>query len=332
MPSRTIRFGILGYGRFAERRVLPTIENSDFAELVAVQLRSRQFHGAKRGVRICSSAEELLADKQIHAIYLTSPNNLHATHTCQALEAGKHVLCEKPMACTPDECASMIQAAKRNGRFLTVGHMLRFSPALTRVRELIREGAIGEVVHGHAEFSYVADLSLRSWLLDRYVAGGGVLLDAGIHCIDALRFLIEGEVCEIGSHLQLDSEESGVERTAVCSMVFQNGIVGVVMTSSQASYGSDLEIVGTLGRVRIPGFTRCSGKLLIHLSRDSRMDATSSTLEISVDSTYTSQIEAFCESILSGSINLESAENGMKNVEIVAACYQQEELSEKMKS
>ena len=198
----TIGWGIIGIGIHANSYMAPAISKAANTKLVAVCHRSMERAGefaAKHGVeRAYESFEKMIADPEVDVVYVATPNNLHARHTIQAAEAGKHVLCEKPMALTEADCASMIEACNKNKVKLGIDFQLRYHPAHTEAHRLIQVGKIGVIyvvkaqccrgfMRGHWEGTWRDELS---------ITGAGALSAMGVHPIDLLRFLLDSEVEE----------------------------------------------------------------------------------------------------------------------------------------
>ena len=314
--TQKVGIGILGYGRFANKWLKDAIPNSRQARLAAVHVRSRSIQIPE--VSVYSNINDMLADPLVDAIYVTSPNAFHEEHVCRALDAGKHVLCEKPMAVQPDQGFRMIEAARRNNRHLAVGHMLRFSPALEKVKALLQKGVLGTLLYARADFSYRINMEMRSWVNDSSIAGGGVLLDGGIHCLDSLRYLIESESWSVrGSVIQ--PAGSYVETSAACLLESADGLGVHLSAHSDAPYRNSLEVMGSHGFIKLEGFTRCKGKASLEIN----LEQSDPVVEvIDVSRVYENQIDAFCDMIRTDPADDQSAQNGLKNIEIIQALYQ----------
>lgn len=189
----TISWGILGAGKIAERQMAPAIAAAPGHELVAVMRRelaaAQQFADAHGAQRAYDSAEALLADRQVNAVYVATPPHLHARQTMLAARAGKHILCEKPMALTTAEAGRMIEVSRGHGVALMICYYQRFNARHRRIRELLAEGAIGQVTAARINFSERFPPQPGVWHHNPAISGGGPLMDLGTHCIDLLRYL-----------------------------------------------------------------------------------------------------------------------------------------------
>ena len=311
----SLRFGIAGFGRFADRWAKSTIAAIPDAQLIAVQLRGSREHSPLDGVTVYRSIEALVGDPEIDAIYVTSANASHAIDTIAALRAGKHVLVEKPIAARVAEGAAMLAEATRTQLVLHVGHMLRYSRAVLHARRLVQSGAIGKVRLASATFAYDIAGTGREWAQDPAVAGGGALIDAGIHAIDAIRFVTGQAVVRLSAVCLPPPPQA--ERNATVWLELKGGATAAISVSSDADYITELVIVGTGGRVSVPNFARCRGSVTVYLVTPHRSEAT----ELNVADTYARQLRSFCRSVAGHSRSLASARNGVENLRIVESCY-----------
>ena len=263
-----IRVGIIGCGRIAQERHLPEYEENTDAQIVGVydlnQDRAREI-AKKYGAKAYASYEELLDDAQIDAVSVCSSNNTHAEISIAALNAGKHVLCEKPMAVTYEECEAMTKAAKANGKYLMIGQNQRLTKAHIRAKQMIEEGMIGRVItfrttfgHGGPE-TWSIDPGKATWFFDRKKAAMGAMADLGIHKTDLIQFLLSQTVTETTARLMtLDKRDAsgnlaGVDDNAICIYKMSGGAVGT-MTASWTYYGAEdnsTVLYGTEGILRI---------------------------------------------------------------------------------
>jgi 1,5-anhydro-D-fructose reductase (1,5-anhydro-D-mannitol-forming) len=323
-----VRFGIAGYGNFAERAIAPAIKGSQDATLVAVQNRSAEraranaaAAGAPHGF---STVEAMVRHPEVDAIFIVSANAAHCRETIAAAEAGRHVIVEKPMAMTGAEAEAMIEACRRSGVRLMVGHMIRLSPLARRIREIVRSGVIGAVRSARAEFIYDARLSKRSWLCDRALAGGGPVYDIAVHCIDTLRFVLDDEVVHTAAALDPPPTRDRTEETAHLALRFSRGAVASVTTSFRAPLRRRfLEVVGDDGIVSAADFSGgdFSARLELALGREeSGFDHRSEM--IPVPNLYVAEITHFCDAVLRGTPIELSGENGLANQRILDAAMQ----------
>lgn len=263
-----IRIGILGCGKIAQVRHIPEYADNPDCELRAFYNPSRQRAedmAAKYGGRVYDSAEELLADPEIDAVSVCAANYAHAELAIKALKAGKHVLCEKPMATTIEDCEAMAEAARESGKFLMIGHNQRLAKAHVKAKELIDEGLIGNIIsfrttfgHGGPE-TWSINPGKNTWFFDKKRAAMGAMADLGVHKTDLIHFLTGQRVVRTTARLTTldkrggDGKLIGVDDNAVCIYELSGGAFGT-MTASWTFYGAEDNstiLYGTKGIMRI---------------------------------------------------------------------------------
>ena len=314
-----VRYGIAGFGRFAERAIAPAIRSSPNSELVAVQKRSGEAAEQKaRELGISgafNSVEAMVKSAAVDAVFIVSANSAHCPETLAAAAARKHVLVEKPMALDAAEGIRMIATCRAAGVKLMIGHMLRFSPLLTRMRDLVRQGAIGRTIYARADFVYDARLSSRAWLYDRKVAGGGPVFDIGVHCLDSLRFVLDDEVIHTESQLEPAPTETVTESTALLQLRFAGGTVGSIFCSFSTSVRRTfIEVIGTGGVLSAFNFTagdRVTPLTIVQGNADG--SSVERTEQIAVPNLYVEEITHFSDCILNSREPVLSGENGLRN-------------------
>ncbi|WP_067846252.1 Gfo/Idh/MocA family protein [Alicyclobacillus mali (ex Roth et al. 2021)] len=249
---RKVRFGILGCADIAIRKLIPGILSSETGELYAVASRdgakakevARRFGAA----RAYASYEELLRDPDVDAVYIPLPNHLHKPWTIHAAEAGKHVLCEKPIALDAREAEAMVDACRSHGVYLAEAFMYRHHPRYNRVLELIQAGTIGPVrgMRGSFTFNNAADLGniryRRDW-------GGGSLYDVGCYPISAARLILGEEPIAATAHAFFSPDHDGVDMYLAGLVEFAGGVSLTFDCGMWAADRNEVEIVGANGRL-----------------------------------------------------------------------------------
>jgi D-xylose 1-dehydrogenase (NADP+, D-xylono-1,5-lactone-forming) len=256
-----IRWGILSTARIADR-ILEGARLSETARIVAVgsrDLARAQAYADERGIeRAHGSYEALLADPDVDAVYLPLPNSMHVPWAVRALEAGKHVLCEKPLTRVPALVDQAFDAAERAERVLMEAFMWRFHPQTDELVRLVREGAVGDVRYVHAAFAFGGiggtNVRLQSAL------EGGALMDVGCYCVSALRLLC-GEPSRVSGEQVVRGERSGDERAARGSGVdirfagvlrFDRDVLATFDCGMDVHRHQGIQIVGTEGSIEVP--------------------------------------------------------------------------------
>ncbi len=263
-----INIGIIGCGKIAQVRHIPEYQANPNARIVGlydINIPRAKELAQKQGCRAYDSVEALLADPEIDAVSVCTANFTHAQITIAALKAGKHVLCEKPMAVTLAECEAMVAAAKESGKYLMIGQNQRLAMAHAKAKELIASGAIGRVLtfrtsfgHGGPE-SWSVDPGKNTWFFDKSKAAMGAMADLGIHKTDMIQYVLGTRVAKTQAVLTtLDKRDGsgaliGVDDNAICIYQMESGAVGT-MTASWTYYSAEdnsTVIYGTLGQLRL---------------------------------------------------------------------------------
>ena len=253
-----VRWGLIGCGDIARKRVATALSENESSSLDAVS-RARpellpafadQFKIPKR----YPDWRELVSDPDIDAVYVATPVYVHAGQTVAALNAGKHVLCEKPMAMDASECDSMIATAKAQNRLLGVAYYRHFYPCIKRIKEFIESGELGTpVVAQMNAFEWFApdETHPRSWLLESRQSGGGPMMDFGCHRIEVLCNLF-GRVKDVKGTSSNALFDRRVEDTAVAVIEFESGTIATVTVTHATREPQDsLTIWGSKGSIEV---------------------------------------------------------------------------------
>ena len=247
---RPIVWGVLGAARIALKRVIPAMHRSESCDVRAIASRDAGRAAAAAeamGVpRSWGSYEALLADPEIEAVYIPLPNHLHVEWSIRALEAGKHVLCEKPLACSADEIPPLIEARDRTGLQIEEAVMVRDHPQWSRVRDLIDGGRIGALRNVQLSYSHFSD-DPRD-IRNQEALGGGSLLDVGSYCCAVARLIFGAEPLRAMALLDRDPR-FGTDRFVTAALEFPGGHASFYC-SSQSSRFQSVQIVGTTGWIR----------------------------------------------------------------------------------
>jgi D-xylose 1-dehydrogenase (NADP+, D-xylono-1,5-lactone-forming) len=246
-----IRWGILSTARIAQR-IVEGARLSENAEIVAVgsrDLTRAQAYADEHGIeRVHGSYEDLLADPEIDAVYIPLPNSLHVPWTITALEAGKHVLCEKPLTRDPAQVERAFDAAERAGRVLMEAFMWRFHPQTDELVRLVRSGAVGDVRLVRTAFGFGGihpdNVRLQPSL------EGGALMDVGCYCVSALRLLC-GEPERVSGE-QVLTGENGVDIRFAGTLRFAGDVVATFDCGMDVHRRHSIEVVGSDGTILVP--------------------------------------------------------------------------------
>lgn len=258
MTDRPVGWGIIGAGGIAGR-FASQLPGSATGRLVAVASRDRdrgeKFAATHGAARAYDSYEPLLADAEVHAVYIATPHPLHAPWAIRAAEAGKHVLCEKPLTVNRAEAMAVIEAAAAHDVFLMEAYMYRCHPQTRRLIELISSGAVGAVQHIEASFAFAADPARGGRLFDPQLAGGGIL-DVGGYPV-SMALLIAGtalgrQPAEV-SRLTASGtvSQAGVDEWATATLDFNGGITAQVATGVRLAADNTVTVYGSAGYLRV---------------------------------------------------------------------------------
>jgi 1,5-anhydro-D-fructose reductase (1,5-anhydro-D-mannitol-forming) len=248
-----IRYGLLGFGNHCVKRLVPAFpgaRNSSLTGLWRRDLKKAAANAREYSIEhVFATAEELCASPAIDAVFVTSPDALHLPHVLLALAYGKPVLCEKPLGMRAAEVEQMLAAAKAAGKCLGVAQNFRYNTSVELMREWIAEGRIGRPALGNAQFCYGAENSPRKWIYDPALACGGPIGDVGIHCIDALRFVLNTRVAAVTTLARADAQSAPLEAYATIGLDFCACAVGAVTVSTRGAYRSLIEVAGETGTI-----------------------------------------------------------------------------------
>jgi 1,5-anhydro-D-fructose reductase (1,5-anhydro-D-mannitol-forming) len=247
---RTLNWVVVGIGDITTRRVIPGISEEARSNLYGLVTRD-QSKAAPYGCNAWDTLEEALADEAVDVVYVATPVALHAPQTIAALNASKHVLCEKPMALRLDDARLMVAAARNAGKLLGVAYYRRNYAKVHRAMELLAEGVIGQPllaeINCHDWFENID--GFRGWLLDPQMAGGGPLYDIASHRIDMLNFFF-GKPVRVTGQRSNAVHFYGVEDSATVLIEYENGVRGIVDVRWNSRVSRDqFRIVGTDGEI-----------------------------------------------------------------------------------
>ncbi|MGE5327540.1 MAG: Gfo/Idh/MocA family protein [Deltaproteobacteria bacterium] len=245
-----IHWLVIGIGDITTKRVIPAILEEPRSRLYAILRR----HPAKvepYQAKVFTDLGQALNEKLINAVYVASPVFLHAPQTIAALRAGRHVLCEKPVAMNYTEACSMVEAARTAGKVLGIAYCRRTYPKVKRAMELIRQGVIGQPLFAYATCHdwFNAEDGRRAWLLEREKAGGGPLYDIASHRIDLLNYFF-GEPAEVRAALSNAVHQGQVEDNATVLIEYKSRVRGIVdVRWNSRVWRDEFRVIGTEGEM-----------------------------------------------------------------------------------
>ena len=247
---------------------------------------------------------------------MTTPNSLHLSDVLTAIQAGKPVLCEKPMGMNAGECRQMVEAARAAKLLLGVAHIFRFEDSTALLRQRIAAGQIGRPIFARSEFSYPGRSHARTWLNDARLAGSGPIGDVGVHCIDTLRYILQDEVVRVGARGMWDADSKDVEAAAALTLEFSRGTLGAVLVSTRADYRTPIEFIGEGGVLRADDGLTVDRPITLHLRRNGTVVESET---ISNQYAYARQVDMFAAAVKGEAAFPVPGEQGWQNQEILDA-------------
>ena len=326
--SDKVRWGVLGVAGIAVRKVIPAMQQGEWSEVVAIASRDRhkaEDAAAKLGIsRAYGSYEEVLRDRDVEAIFNPLPNHLHVPWTLKAIEAGKHVLCEKPLSMNAEEARTLLATRDRAGVKVGEAFMVRTHPQWLHTREIVQSGRIGALRSIAGFFSYFN----RDPANIRNVAewGGGGLLDIGCYPITTSRFIFGEEPSQVMGLIERDPEMK-VDRLASALLDFPSGH-SIFTCSTQLVPYQRMQFLGTKGRIEIeipfnaPRERPC--RIFIDDGRDI-LGGGISEEKFPICDQYTIQGDAFSRAIREGGEVPVSVEDAIKNMSVIDAVFRSAE-------
>ena len=322
--SKKIRWGVLGAAKIALTKVVPAMQQGTYSEIVAIA--SRDSEKAKKAARdsdipkFYGSYEELLADKEIDAIYNPLPNNLHVLWTIKAAEAGKHVLCEKPIAMTTEEARKLIETRDRTGVKIQEAFMVRTHPQWLVARDLLRKERIGKLQAITGFFSYFNDDV--SNIRNKPETGGGALMDIGCYCINISRFIFEDEPKRVSSLIERD-ENTGIDKLTSAMLDFPKGQAAFTCSTQLVPY-QRIQIFGSTGRIEVEIPVNIPVDRPTRIFVDNGADlfgGNVETIEVPAVNQYTIQGDLFSQAILENTEQPILLEDSLKNTAVIEAVF-----------
>lgn len=323
-------WAIVSAGRHPDQKMAPALNAAKDTTIAAVVsrdiARAEAFAHKHHAARAYDDFDAMLRDSAVDIVYVASPNALHAHQTARAAAAGKHVLCEKPMALSVEDCDVMIHACRRAGVQLGLGFHLRHHPGFQRLRALAQDGAFGTV--SLAQANWMRGVrgqphrpprpALQQWWEDPALVGAGVFMGTGVHCVDTLRFVLGTEVTHVMAMTDA-TLATPLEEFASLLLRFADGSFGTVLTSvhTPGFVGNDASVYGSAGSGAVRGGmdTTLRGEL------DVATDALTATERYEPDpvALYVREVHDFNNAVRSGASPLATGLDGRRVAEVTVA-------------
>lgn len=314
MTKKVLNWGILSTARI-NRALIPPLQVSKRNHLLAVASRSQEtadkYAREKKIQRAYGSYEALLADPEIDVIYNPLPNHLHAEWTIKAVEAGKHVLCEKPLALSVDEVDTVKAASHKHGRVVAEAFMYRHHPLTLKVQEMVKDGSLGALKLVRGSFSFI--LSHEGDVRLYPEMGGGSIWDVGCYPISYTRTILGEEPLEVFGWQV--TGQTGIDDTFVGQMRFKEDVLAQFDSSFVIPFHAFMEIVGSEGTLSIPHPFKPGENETVYLTRGEKTE----TIKVKGQELYIGEVEDMADAVLLGKDTRVSLDDSRANVAVISA-------------
>lgn len=318
--GKKIRWGILGCARIARTALMPAISEARNAVLYGIAARDeRRARGWAKKYRFQKSYKDyqsLLDDPEIDAVYIPLPNHLHCEWACRAARAGKHILCEKPIALNSSEVLRMIRAADEARVFLMEAFMYRFHPQIEKTLRLLDDGEIGELRFFRSAFTFMYEGNENNYRWSPEM-GGGALYDVGCYPVSASRLIFGQEPVSFYARARFHPRFK-VDLSTSILLEFPGSRVALLDCSFESQFQSYFEVVGTKGRITLPrSFSAKLFDVPIHILKGDKLK----TVTIPSTNQYTIMVEHFGHCILKKRRPRYPADDALKNMRVIDAIF-----------
>lgn len=306
-----VRFGIVGAGRVASKRLAPALASASNAELHAVASRDLARAESFGAARAYGAYDELLRDPAVDVVVIATHNGLHRDLAIAAMEAGKHVLCEKPLAVTAVECDEMLAVARATDRILVEAFMYRFHPQILHLQQLIAEGAIGAVRTVNATFRFLLPFDEPVRLRPEW--GGGALLDVGCYCVNLCRVLLGSDPDTVRAVAHFDPVHN-VDISLQGLLHYAGGETGLIDCGFNSELQQGVTVNGTAGSIHLDEpFKRISDTATLQLRRGDVVEF----FRFEAVDCYQLEVEDIARAVLGGGVPMLGPEEGGENARII---------------
>jgi predicted dehydrogenase len=324
-PKKT-GYAVIGLGRIAGH-FMPGVRNTTNSQITAVVSGHRdkaeriaaEYQIPKSSIYSYENFDEIAHNPAVDAVYVALPNSMHAEYTIRAAKAGKHVLCEKPMATSVADCESMIAACKGANVKLMIAYRCHYEPTNLKAVQLIRQGALGQVQAIESAFGF--NIGRGEWRLDRKLAGGGPLYDVGIYSLNACRYLTGEEPQHISAYASVidhDGRFDQVEESVSWTMRFPSGIVASCSTTYGANMAGYFRVYGAKGWLQVDQAFVYEGLRLRAEYGDTKLDEPNPARD---PSHFQAEAEHFSHCVQNGLEPQSPGEEGLRDMRYIAEIY-----------
>ncbi len=327
-PPRKLGYAIVGLGSYSLGVIIPQLANCTHSRLAAVvsgdpvkAARTARRHGlSDHAIYSYADFDRLRDNPDVDIVYVCLPNSMHAEYTIRAARAGKHVMCEKPMATSVAECEAMIAACKRANRKLMIGYRCHFEPFNREAMRRARAGEAGKIRYVRSEHGFI-QRSPDAWRLKRSLAGGGSLMDMGIYSLQAARYMTGEEPVAVTARESTDRRDprfTEVEDMIDWTLEFPSGAIAGCQSMYSANQNHIL-LMGDRGRIELEPATRYDG-IRMWVGEDGREHAVTPA-PAPARNQFVGQLDHLAQCVVSGREPIVSGEEGLRDMRIVEAIY-----------
>ncbi|HEX4007909.1 MAG TPA: Gfo/Idh/MocA family oxidoreductase [Acidobacteriaceae bacterium] len=329
--GRKLGWGIVGLGRISMDHFMPGVALSKSGKITALvsghrekaEKQAAMYNVPSPSIYSYDNYDEIARDKDIDAVYIALPNSIHAEYTIRAAKAGKHVLCEKPMATSVADCRAMIEACAKHRVKLMIAYRCQYQPQHLQAIEIIRSGKIGQVQVIESAFGFPIDAG--EWRLNKKLAGGGPLMDVGIYSLNACRYLTgeePGDIKANASVIDHDGRFGEVEENVGWTMKFPSGI----LASCNTTYGGDMggggffKVHGAKGWVAMePAFPYNGMRLTAHSWDGMDLDVQDAQKD---PAQFTTQADYFADCVWNNREPKTDGQEGLRDMSLISQIYE----------
>jgi predicted dehydrogenase len=326
--DRTIGYAMVGLGVISMQHFMPGFKDAKQSKLTGLvsghrdkaEKQATEYGVPTSAIYSYDNFDSIRDNKQIDAVYIALPNNMHAEYTIRAAKAGKHVLCEKPMATSVDDCKAMIQACRDNNVKLMIAYRCQLEPTNLRAIQLIRDGSLGSVQAIESANGF--NIRPNQWRLNKRMAGGGPLMDVGVYSLNASRYLTGEEpqmISAYSSVIDKDGRFNEVEENVGWTMKFPSGIVASCNTTYGANMDGYYRAHGSKGIINVENAFPYQGQhLTASLNGGQKLDEPNPAKD---PSQFTREADYFSNCVLNNTEPKMDGQEGLKDIQYVAEIY-----------
>lgn len=317
-----VRYGIVGFGLHAVKRMVPGFRGAKNSRLIALSRRDKE-KARESGLQFdvpltFDSVEDLCRHPEIDAVFIATPNVCHLNDVLTAARCGKSILCEKPMAMNLTECRAMVEEARSAGVKFGVAQVFRFEDSVLHIRHCVESKGLGDLALARAEFAYPGRNHAREWINDRST-GGGTIADVGVHCIDALRFVLQDEVVRVQAVTSSDTESGDVDASAALALQFNRGTLATVTVTMRAEYRTLMELIGSNGVLSSHNAFTVDVPLNVDIRRGGKL---AESWQFRNADAYSRMLDSFSDWVEGRGVFAAPGEEGLRNQAVIDAAYE----------